>query len=333
MDRIALSNSIKELSGVFACDNTIAVDLNAMAHVIENMSDEKFASVVNKEAFGQMFNNPGPKAGPAKMQEIRQRMRETGTPGTIRTPEEFAQMAVKVFGEGNLKKPGFIQKLVSELKGIAKEPEMADVPTGEGIPTPVTADNHNEDVMDGMYWNKEASDAVAGALLKDVVGMDKSICCDTGRKLEKKEMPDSEKKQETPSTLKGEQIPQDKENHDSGIVEKANAAKKQASDEEHEEKEADAIKDIKDGIEKIEEAVEKIEEVEEKKEDEEVVEAKEEKKDEKKEDEEVDAGKKKTAASVVDDSLLKSEGVELIAPMSEAKLSSNDESELSKLFD
>jgi hypothetical protein len=61
----------------------------------------------------------------------------------------------------------------------------------------------------GMFWNKDASKAVVDNLLRDVVGMNKSVCCDTGRKLEKGQVPDDKHAglPEKPSTLKPEQTP------------------------------------------------------------------------------------------------------------------------------
>ena len=61
---------------------------------------------------------------------------------------------------------------------------------------------------------------------------------------------------------------------------------------------------------------------------------KEDKKDDKEEDKKDDEKKedKDKDATVVDDSVISSEGVELVAPMSEVKLSSEDEDILSKLF-
>jgi len=471
MDRIALSKRIKGLSEVFASDNEMAQDLAAMSYVLANMSDEKFSKIVNPDlgvdeidgkeaAFGDMGFGGGSQVGPAKMQQIRDRRNQPGTSGTIRTPEEFAQMAAKVLGPETINKPGFMDKVVSELKqmkgapdavpgrtaydgggeidekeaafgdmgfgggsqvgpdklqeirnrrglpgtsGTIRTPEdfarlaekvlgpetinkpgfmdkvvsalkqMKGAPTPNAVPEKIAEEEDMEETM-GMYWDKNASSAVADALLKDVLGMDKSVCCDTGRKLDKVQMPDSEKKQHTPPTLKGEQIPQDSENNDSGIVEKANKAKpvnKSAAEEteemeeteqaaidkikeglkdfikyeeeekekgikgEHEDKEQEAIEHIEKGVEMIDEA----EEEEEEKEDSQIDKTPEDDDPETKRgrqpqeegDIEEKHSKKKTAS--INDAVVKSEGVELIAPMSEVMLSSGDEAELGKLFD
>jgi len=329
MDRIALSKRIKGLSEVFASDNEIAQDLSAMSYVLSNMSEEKFSSIINpevgtdKEGAGIPFSTSQGQAGPVKLQDI------------------------------------------------SKHEEMSGDPTPQGIPSTVVnaEEERNEDVMSdkkGMYWNKAASEAVADALLRDVVGMDKSICCDTKRHLDKEQLPDSEKKQQTPPTLKGEQIPVNKENHKSGIVEKAQAAKalhkSAAEDSETCEEETKAIEKIEEGLEELkkiekkekkdgesgeheeveEEAIEEIEDAVEDIKDSEKDEDKEEGKDEdsdedkdedKEEDGDEDKDDDKEEKDALDSSFIQSEGVELIAPMSEVKLSSGDKAELGKLFD
>jgi hypothetical protein len=66
-------------------------------------------------------------------------------------------------------------------------------------------------------WTKEAFDYIAQNLVHDVLGMDKSICCDTKRHLDKVQMPDAKKSPETKgavirqedtgAALKPEQVP------------------------------------------------------------------------------------------------------------------------------
>jgi hypothetical protein len=309
MDRIALSNRIKGLSEVFASDNEIAQDLGAMAYVLANMSEEKFASIVNpgidngeKEAAGIPFS-----MSPAKQPSVV--APEVGKLNDNLKDEVLGKM-IEMLNSGM--NPSQIK---SEVKKMAPA-LMSGEPTPNKVPTMVQASEDSECEMVGMYWNKAASNAVADALLKDVVGMDKSICCDTKRHLDKEQMPDSEKKQETPSTLKGEQIPVNKENLDSGIVEKAKAAKpvnKQAGSEEGPGK-PDGTGPCKDTTEcpnsdkaAVEESVE-------------------------------DTGKSSAEdsdkdASLTEEASVQSEGVELTAPMSDAKCSSDEEAELNKLFD
>lgn len=78
----------------------------------------------------------------------------------------------------------------------------------------------------GMYWNKESSEAVVNYLLRDVVGMNKTVCCDTGNKLEANQVPDGSHKgvPEKPSTLKPEQTPDISASLDSDIVSKSKGA-------------------------------------------------------------------------------------------------------------
>lgn len=215
MDRLALSQRIKGMSEVFASSNPISQDLAAMSYVLEHMSDEKFANILNKEYTADVAEQ------------------------SSETPKQASK----------------------------------------------------EDTS--MYWNKEASDAIKTYLLKDVVGMDKSICCDTGRHLDKEQMPDATKKQEKPATLKEEQTPKLSESLDSKIVEKAKAAKPVN-------KEAGKLpKALKEKMEEMRAKRNKSE---------------------------------NDREATIDDSVLSSEGVELVAPMNETKLSSEDEELLSKLF-
>jgi hypothetical protein len=331
MDRIALSNRLKGMSEVFASDNEIAQDLSAMSYVIANMSDEKFSTIINpdvdgKEAgFGANVDFGGgknytPSTIPSKEQAGRFQVGKINPnmdPVSLGYLIDYVLKGEKVNG-----KKQFLSS--SEAKEVKKVHDMYQAKLDEAIrkmemeemkgdvtpsavpavaPRMASEDSELEDVV-GMYWTREASDAVANAILKDVLGMDSSTCCDTKRHLDKEQMPDSEKKQETPPTLKGEQIPQDKENHDSGIVEKAKAAKpvnKQAGEDKGPGvpdgtgpgKDSPACKVNNDGDENV----------------------------------------TNKSASLEDDSIIYGEGVELSAPMSEVRLSSEDETELSKLFD
>jgi membrane protein involved in colicin uptake len=84
----------------------------------------------------------------------------------------------------------------------------------------------------GMFWSKEASEAVQNNLVRDVVGMDKSICCDTKRHLDKGQVPDGSHDGEKAPTLKKEQTPDQSKSLDSGIVEKSHGkVNKEASEE------------------------------------------------------------------------------------------------------
>lgn len=74
----------------------------------------------------------------------------------------------------------------------------------------------------GGYWNREASTAVINNLLRDVVGMEKTVCCDTGRHITKEQTMDGHRKTvEKPATLKPEQTPEIEDVLKSNMVEKS----------------------------------------------------------------------------------------------------------------
>jgi hypothetical protein len=186
---------------------------------------------------------------------------------------------------------------------------------------------------DGMFWNKEASEAIQSYLLKDVLGMDKAICCDTGRKLEKDQIPDGTHSGEKAPTLKPEQTPDQKDVLDSGIVEKSHGkVQKEAGsiegpgvpdgtgpnkdnpecpkNKEKEDKSAATTQEVKDKAK--EEALKKLQKAQAEKEQAEK------------------AKKDKDANEELEASL--SEGIELSSPMDDVVLDANEQNELSKLF-
>jgi len=107
---------------------------------------------------------------------------------------------------------------------IEKEEDTAPMPGKGVIPMSLEA---NEKTA-GMFWNKDASKAVVDNLLRDVVGMNKSVCCDTGRELESNQVPDDKHKglPETPKSLTAEQTPNGAESIESGMVAKSKGAVK-----------------------------------------------------------------------------------------------------------
>ena len=316
MDRLALSQRIKGLSEVFASENPIAQDLSAMSYVLENMSDEKFANVLNKEytadkeaAVGEV--GLGSMAGPTKAPTVRRPLmeRDIGKPGAIKSDADIAKAIAEKFPEHATDSDAIrtIAEAIKKVQTKAPAP-VTTQPTPSGVPTGVPSKLASEEDS-GMYWNKEASDAVQNYLLKDVVGMDKAVCCDTGRQLDKEQMPDATKKQEKPATLKEEQTPKLSESLDSKIVEKAKAAKPVAKDA----GKAEMITCPKCGSKVLKATGYCL-------------------KCKKKISESKPKDKPKKDKDAIDDSVMSSEGVELIAPMSEVKLSSEDEDQLSKLF-
>jgi len=283
MNRLALSQRIKGLSEVFASESPMGQDLSAMAYVLDNMSEEKFANILNKEystdkeavELGGGFGVT--KSAPSITRERAKRLRDLNL-----NPEQ--------------------KKVIEEVFEVTI-PESTVTP----ITTPSTAPANlpklaSEEGDMEMYWNKEASEAVQSYLLKDVIGMDKAVCCDTGRKLDKEQMPDATKKQEKPATLTEEQTPKLSESLDSDIVSKAEKAKpvnKEASEEKEAGKAPTCKKCGKPFIGKKGETC---------------------------------VCKKEKDASE-EESLISSEGIELTTPMSDVKLSSEDEDQLSKLFE
>jgi hypothetical protein len=116
--------------------------------------------------------------------------------------------------------------------GIPGMPGMPEGPMGEEVieiklgqeENPMSAEATEKTA--GMFWCKEASKAVIDNLLRDVVGMNKSQCCDTGRKLEKDQIPDGGHDGEKAATLKPEQTPDDAASIKTDMVAKSHGAVK-----------------------------------------------------------------------------------------------------------
>lgn len=175
----------------------------------------------------------------------------------------------------------------------------------------------------GSFWTKAASAAVLNNLVRDVVGMNKSVCCDTGRHLDKVQMPDGDKKAEKPAQLKDDQTPSIKESLKSGIVEKSHGkVQKEAAESKDAGMNAVVNKSenyppagfVKkdEGLPTDKEAA-KVQPADKK-----VVEDKEVKKDVKKEEKEA--------------TVLNTEGIEMNPTMDDVEMSSEEAANLSKLF-
>ncbi|MBD3260225.1 MAG: hypothetical protein GF334_00880 [Candidatus Altiarchaeales archaeon] len=349
MDRIALSKRLEGFSQVFADGTPMARDLKAMSYVLANMSDEKFANVVNanwgadmseedKEAFVRGMQPGYQPRGPQQMMQQR-RQRQERLEGMPETPV-FEPRDPKAALQALMANPA-VQKAVQsdpKLKGLINQdqPKMATKDSEEAESSEVG----------GGYWNREASSAVMAALVEDVIGkeaMEKSVCCDTKMHLDKEQTPDGEHKQETPSTLKPEQTPHIDESLDSDIVDeskktsvKKEAAKKDSGLEELKEDKAEKAKEKAEKLEdeakedagEAKKKLDKAEEVEEKAEDLEV-------KDDKDDDEDempVESKSKKKKATKEEEPVLASEGVELVPPMQEIELSDDEAAKLGALF-
>lgn len=303
MNKIALAERLEGYSKVFATGCPISVDLMAMGKALRNMSEEKFASIIESGY---------------EADEIMEQV-ESGLLPSAKAPGEYSREQALRSKSPKVEKaksildtmtPAERDVLFSELGW--DETKLSKMGSEEDEQNKDSQKPYSGEKMVGEKWSKEASAAILQNLVRDVTGMNKSICCDTNRELTKEQMPDAEKKQQTPSSLKPDQIPEQSENLDSDMVAKAKKAKpvnkeagskkgpgipdgtgpmsgtsacpmnkedKDASSEEHEEKEEKALEEIAEGLEKAQEGLDKVEKVE-------VVEkAMEKKEDEDKEDE------------------------------------------------
>lgn len=325
MDRTALSKRIGGLADVFAAGSPIRRELEAMSFALDHMRDEKFASILNEgyEADDKDSNVRGYGMGqPVQKHEfsVSQRARQPGGETPVFEPRD-PKAALKA-----LMSDPEVQKIIQRRPDLAK---MAGIEVEADIEQP-----------EGNAWNREASDAVIRNLVSDVLGreaMTKAQCCDTGRKLEKNQMPDAEKKQETPSTLTEDQTPKLSESLDSGIYEKSKGSvRKEAADEmpEAEEPKAEKPEVEEPKAEKPDKTV--AQEQREKRTEEKAEKTREEAK-EKAEDtaealQKLDNMTAKKASEETTASMIMFDGIELTAPMDEVSLTEEDARKLSCLF-
>jgi len=322
MDRIALSKRIGGLADVFATGSPIRRELEAMSYALEHMQDEKFASILNegyeaddKEAWSMQFPSPHSSRTLDKRDERIRNM-------TVSKRKQLTEQDIAYLDQLDP------QAVMQALKSQPAAPAPA------GAAPKMAGDDSS--VVSGS-WNREASDAVIRNLVSDVMGreaVNKTQCCSTGRKLEKPQMPDAMKKQETPPTLTEAQTPKLSESLDSGMLEKSRGAvrKEAAKDEvpvdepkvvEPKEEPADSEKSV--AQEKATERKDrKVKKTEEKARDtaQETADAL----------KELDQMTKKTASSVSDASMIMFEDIELMAPMEEVNLSAEDARILGQLF-
>jgi chemotaxis protein histidine kinase CheA len=334
MDRIALSKRIGGLADVFANGSPIRRELEAMSYALEHMQDEKFSSILNagyeaddKDANVRGFGVAQPVQKPTLAIQERARA-QTGKPDV----PVFEPRDPKAALEALMSDPQ-----VAEI--IKKNPKLTQVLKEAGIE--IEADLTNPE---GNTWNREASDAVIRNLISDVLGkeaMEKAICCDTGRQLEKKQMPDAEKKQEKPATLTDPQTPKLSESLKSDMYKKSQGAvRKEAA------KKDEAVVDApvtEEDAPKAEEAPEapKAEEVPVAKQ---MAEEKAEKKVEKTQEQATDTAEDTAKAlkklekmtdkkaSEEAEAMLSFDGIELGSPMGEVELTDEDRNTLGKLF-
>jgi len=357
MDRIAISKRLEGLSTVFSNDTKISSDLRAMSYVLANMPDEKFSAILNPSftpdapVEAAMPLTVGLGGGPRGLSDrpnrSQDRTRNQVGPGKDMDDAAFDRIVNKIvsWAEGDKKRK--VLDKVEEIKAIIKPAVLEDVKA------PVMA-GEKEEVVEGSYWNKEASAQVVNNLVKSVVGMNKVQIKDTGRKLTPNETPDGKHTgvPETPATLKEDQTPNQVDVLDSDMVKKTNGpVKKEAADEKDagqnapggnqnnpnrsadellggKKKEA-GIEEIKE--QKVEKAEEQADKMQEKaKENVEKAQKGLEKAEEKKDV--VKKVEKEVKEASVDTASISVAGIELYTPMEEVTLNASEAEELNKLF-
>ena len=198
MDKIALSKRLSGFSEVFKKDTKFARDLKAMSMVIENLPEDKFASLI--------IEAEDAKAEDAKAED--------------KKSEETKEAAKKPAEEKAEEKPAEEKaEEEAEEKGESEEAEETEKSAG-------------------LYWNKQASEAVLSFLKKDVIGEEvksfKSASAEPvpAAKLPVSQAPDGKGDKPAP-TLKKDQVPHISEVLKSNMVEKSHGAvRKEASESE-----------------------------------------------------------------------------------------------------
>jgi hypothetical protein len=320
MDRIALAKRLESLSSVFASHTPYNRDLRAMSYVLNKMADDKFTGILS---------------GDFSSDELDACMCGGGGAPEI----------IPMGGSGKPGMPGMMP-----VGPMDEEKKVIVIKDDGGMPMSAEATEKTA----GMFWCKEASKAIVDNLLRDVVGMNKSVCCDTGRKLEKDQIPDGGHDGEKAKTLTPEQTPDDAASIKTDMVAKSHGAvKKEASLEDikkakakkEDEKVKADVEDLKKAKAKKEKAAseeegEKAEEEAEKKEEKAKELLEEADKDEKKAEEaegEKDATVEPIAAvkpiAALEPSSSTFEGIELMTSMDEVELDAGEAAELSKLFE
>ena len=193
MDKMVLANRFDGYSRIFASDHPIGIDLKAMAETLRKMPEEKFAKIIDagyeedsaaedkkdKEAFLMTPHKPISQPGqPGSRSSI--------TPGGKITPTDPSFQ----FG-GSKMVP--MSAIMTTFK-----PTPEQIQKLEALASPATAEVEATGAgMTADPWTKSAADHVAQNLVRDVLGMNKSICCDTGRHITKEQTMDGHKAPET----------------------------------------------------------------------------------------------------------------------------------------
>lgn len=316
MDKMALADRFEGYSKIFASDSNMGIDLKAMADTLREMPEEKFAKVVDAGLLGGIGKG-------VPMMHSRTPMSER--PYNIGEGPEGKAKMIPEKGLTDIAKKHSIP--AEKMKSIYQDiMEAAEAASEEVEACKEQKDSSSE------AWTKSASDFVAQNLVRDILGMEKSICCDTKRHQTPKQMPDAKKTQEikgavdraedTGAALKPEQVPHLDVKLNSDMFKKSKGPVRKeaaAAAEENPESEAAEKQDMKDAgkVEdpaKIAEKVKKMEEEKKKKE-------LEEKSRPKKEESEVEAN------------TIVAEGIEFDNVMQEVDANDEDVKKLSALFE
>lgn len=215
---------------------TKQMDRKTPAHVPGGIvpTDPQFAGVPKGNNKAKMIAELAKKHGVdiKVVEKIFDKLNMTGVqasmPGVMDTsgPGAYSNVTLHRDRKNPARVPGGINPTDDMFRGVPKGDQakmIADV-SSEFKLDPSTVKNIIGDLNAAFkskaasdLWTKSASDLIAQNLVRDVLGMDKSICCDTKRHLDKKQMPDATKTQETKgavarqedtgAALKPEQVP------------------------------------------------------------------------------------------------------------------------------
>jgi hypothetical protein len=321
MDKMALADRFEGYSHVFASDSNIGIDLKAMADTLREMPEEKFAKVINAD-FEEESSVISPMPGPGSMRRTPLSERP-GYGGGKRIDPAKAKMIADKYKLT----PDQIHEIavdLESLKGPAPKPSFEEAEAAAKVEDPKAVKD---------TWTKSASDYIAQNLVRDVLGMDKSICCDTKRHLTPPQMPDAKKKQETKGAvarqedtgraLTPEQTPVLSEKLDSDMYKKSKGpVRKEATAASEETPDARAAESQKDAVSKDDTAKQLAD-----------VQKKQDEADKKKKQEELEARHKKPANEEVEANTIVAEGIEFDNVMMEADANDEDVKKLSALFE
>lgn len=251
MDKVALSKRLESLSEVFASQTPMYRDLKAMAHVLANMAEDRYAMILS-DAY-----SPEVAAGIADEDD-------STITGCGIIEKGISTGPGRGLGRGLEKDPVVININVSDDKDKEESPieDSVEDTLTESLPAPEACGPYKKsDEEEEDSWDKCASEKVVDYILKDVLAMDKKFDGDTGLKLKEEQKPQGHRKglPSTPPELKKEQTPDQKETLDSDMVAKSKVKnlKKEAAEDEVEKEDTPISKLINSEADRDEANVEK----------------------------------------------------------------------------